>query len=211
MIEFNALAGRYRDAKTKRFISWSQVERVARQETSRTEKKLAGLYRDYQSGNLDQYQFESQFQQTLKESYIVQSALGKGGIEQLNKSDYGKLGNLLKEQYARVERMSEGIRTGEISEKQVQQRIRGYSQGTLGGFYSTHTDLRELLGYEGMRFLNPFAKHCASCIRHQTDGYVDAKEIIPIGTQCECRLNCRCGIKWRKKVLNPKLTDLIGA
>lgn len=210
MIEFNAKAGRYRDAKSKRFISWRKVESLARKETLRTEKKLTKLYQAYKAGDLDQFQFESQFQQTLKEAYIVQSALGKGGVEQLNKSDYGKLGNLLKEQYARIERMSEGIRTETISDKQIQQRIRLYSQSSLGGFYRSHTDLRDLLGYEGWRFLNPMAKHCQSCIRHQTNGYVSASEIVPIGVQCECRLNCKCRIEWRRK-LTPKLTDLIGA
>lgn len=206
MIEFNPRTGRYRDLRTGRFIGWNAVEAIAVRDANKTERDLIRIFKEFKGEKIDQYEFERRLHQRLKESYIVQTALGKGGVSQLTKKDYGTIGNNLKEYYRRSEKSIEGFVFGEVSEKQLVSRIKNYARNSHIQYQIAHVGMREKLGYEGWRSLNTNANHCGECISHQTLGYVSAKKIVPLGYKCGCRMHCKCRIKWRKvKNISDKL------
>ena len=66
------------------------------------------------------------FRRDLKQSYIDQYLLAKGGRQNMTQSDWGSLGGMLRNQYQYMNRFAEEIASGRLTEGQVRVRMDMY-------------------------------------------------------------------------------------
>jgi len=64
--------------------------------------------------------------QEIKESYISQYLLAKGGVQNMTPEDWGRLGGLLKNQYQYLNGFAQELNAGQMSEAQIRQRAELY-------------------------------------------------------------------------------------
>ena len=109
-----------------------------------------------------------------------------------------------------TKRTADRIADGELTPNQIRDQARRRSLGVRSGFSSAAIIDRMVAQFhnEGRRVLN--SPHpCPDCPLHQRLDYVPITEIVPVGTYCVCKANCKCQVFTR---FNPALAlqDLLG-
>lgn len=195
-IVYDSSAGQYRGGNG-RFISRSRVLEVVEAETLTLQTKLQGHVKKAIRGQIDAATLAKNMSQDLKIASIQAAAMAKGGIKRLTFSDYGKIGKAQQERNKRIQSLVDGLIAGTVSEKQALQRAAQYA-GTIKQIHSVveHSEQSQYYN-QAKRILTPGAEHCNECIGFKTDGWIDATEVVPIGSQCSCRQNCKCVIMYR--------------
>lgn len=127
-VEWVASVNRYRDTKSGRFISPETVEFLVDKGRINAAKDLLALADQLIAENLTPDEWENQFRQIVKETSIQQYATGRGGLSQLTKSDYGRIGAYLKSQYKFLAGFKAAL--PEQSEAQIRVRSQMYAATT---------------------------------------------------------------------------------
>jgi len=98
------------------------------------------------------------------------------------------------------------IDAGEISEAQLRARARAYGGNTRASYEEArHSRLVGSGQWEGIRRLDSASNHCAQCPAHQRLDWTPLSDIVPVGSQCDCRGRCRCSITVRPVNLSDRL------
>jgi len=66
------------------------------------------------------------FRHQLRQAYINEYLLGRGGVGNMTQADWGRLGGMLKEQYGWMNRMAAQMANGEVSPAQAKIRMDMY-------------------------------------------------------------------------------------
>lgn len=197
-VEYVPSAGQYRDAETKRFVPRSRILLELDREKQATQARLSGLTRRLSNGSLSVSEWQIEMGQTLKNSHLRLASLSAGGRSQLTPRHLGVVGGRLRGESNRIANFSREMKAGNVSVAQAIARSKLYAQSALQTFHAGEKISRELEGKTlGMRSLDPGADHCRQCPGYVTGGFVPIDQIVPIGTDCDCRGNCRCNIVYR--------------
>ena len=78
------------------------------------------------TGGLRVENWHALMRQAVKNQYVNQYMLGRGGIGQMTQRDWGIVGRQLRDQYHYLDRFAAEIATGELSEAQINARARMY-------------------------------------------------------------------------------------
>ena len=70
--------------------------------------------------------FESEMRRRIKNAYVAEYTLGKGGVERMTQSDYGTLGNLLKRQYGFLRSYLDDVAEGRETKGTAANRARNF-------------------------------------------------------------------------------------
>jgi hypothetical protein len=198
---FNKNARRFADKSTGKFLSQNKVKDLLSTGISDKSDRLQKLGKDLSTGKIDLTKFLTEGAQTVKELHILNAVVAVNGrADQMTKQQLATLqervngqlkpyfGDLIKE-----------LSRGEVSEAQLLNRLRMYSDSALLTQKHIELDLKKEQGYdEGFRQLGG-SVHCQSCIRYASLGWVDIDELILPGEECECRSQCKCSILYRTK------------
>jgi hypothetical protein len=119
-------------------------------------------------------------------------------LEALRQRIAGELGSLAG--------VADALRAGEMSPKMALYRAGRWGTNAGAAFWEaqhvTHSDGRWL----ARRVLDPSALHCPSCPNHSTGGqWIPAEQVVPVGSDCECRGRCRCSVEYRPVTLSDRL------
>lgn len=117
---------RYRDLDTGRMLSASAVIGMRDDYGDARQQVAADLAADLASGTIDVQQYVLRMRDEIKTTYIAEYMLGKGGRHNMTQSDWGKLGNMLRDQYGYLQRFGQEISAGNLSEAQISVRGRMY-------------------------------------------------------------------------------------
>lgn len=117
---------RYRDQATGRFLSAPDVRDLSSESV-----RIAGSGTDGLAGMLAEDQvnvrdWETLMRQSIKDEYIQQYVLARGGLEQMTAQDWGSIGGMLADQYRYLGNFSREIAAGELTESQIAMRSRMY-------------------------------------------------------------------------------------
>lgn len=214
---YDSSAGQYR-GDNGRFVARSRVLEIVEGETLALQSKLQSHVKKAIRGQIDAATLAKNLSQDLKIASIQSAAMAKGGIKRLTFSDYGKIGKAQQERNERIRSLVDGLIAGTVSEKQALQRAAQYA-GTIKQIHSVVEHSEQIQHYnQATRILTPGVKHCDECISLQTHGWIDAAKVVPIGSQCSCRQNCKCVIMYRnfsgavlsaQKSWQPDLTSFV--
>jgi len=85
-----------------------------------------GLVADLFARRIDHQQWTLQARQQIKDQFIAQYLLGRGGRAAMTQADWGRLGAMLKTQYGFLQRFEQDLIDGKLSEAQAKMRLRMY-------------------------------------------------------------------------------------
>lgn len=220
MIQFDPRSFRYRNVRTGKFASRVDLLRLLDSEVNRLEVRLKGHARLLTSNRIDLPEFQRRMAHDLKLSSLRTSALGAGGVKQLDAAHFGReyvpvsfprqhrlaVGQQLRVQYKYLGGFGDAIASGKLTEKQIIARAASYASSVRIGFYRSELIGRGRQGFECKRLLDAGARHCSSCIAHQRHAWTPVEEVTPPTVNCTCSQRCKCRLIFRRrpdaKILN---------
>jgi hypothetical protein len=203
--QWSASANRYRDSITGRFLSKAEALGFVDASLSAT-GNVTDTLSSFVAGDapaISPDDFRSAMRREIKDEYIRQYLLGRGGIEQMTAADWGSIGGSLAEQYKWLEGFYQQVAAGELSEAQVRSRTRMYINSAREAYERAQERVAENAGYDEVRWvLDPAVESCDDCIAFGAMGWQLIADdpyggCIP-GSGCtQCLTNCACHRDYR--------------
>jgi hypothetical protein len=166
---WNETAHRYQDAETGRFISHTYalglIQESIRQAIFATDT-LAGYV---SAGQIAIPDWTQLMRTEIKNEYIRQYLAGIGGRSQMTQADWGKIGNLLKNQYSRLDSFAASLPG--MSEAQIRVRAAMYSESAGQAYEMAHAKVAKGWGADTAAwFVDPSLENCDVCLERQRMG-----------------------------------------
>jgi hypothetical protein len=140
--QYDDSAKRYRDLNTGRFLSASSAISM-RDGYQEARKEVANDLADsLTAGDITVQQYVLRMRDEIKATYIAEYMLGKGGRHNMTQSDWGSLGNQLRNQYGYLQNFAQEIAAGQLSDAQIAARGRMYFASATQAFERAQTSAR---------------------------------------------------------------------
>jgi hypothetical protein len=192
---------RYRNLATGRYVSRKEVIKLLEAQVSDAERRLNELGTAFFEGAIAFAVWVEQMRTEIRRLQIQQVALAKGGFDQLDSPDYGRVDGSLRNQYPKIIGTAQDVKENKITLPQLLVRIAGYVGVGLMLYHQTrranpptgNTDTTTI----ARRRLDPQAQHCEQCPQYYDLGWVMAGEVVAPGEDCQCGSHCRCSVDYR--------------
>lgn len=204
MIVFDQKTKRYREQPSNRFVSRDKAVTFHKEFVEKQKERLISFSSDIKAGKIGTMRDVAE---TLKSIHISNAIIAANGIDRLDNSQLGTIGNILKKQYHLGKDEKTGKRFGlkflfqdapNINELELQRRLSMFalSGEITGGVVSQQVALRE--GKTEMRrLLGVTDYHCDDCLNYANLGWQTIGK-LPIPKQkCRCLTNCACQVSYR--------------
>lgn len=186
---------RYRDTETGRFVSRDTVLDYVRQSIESSGEVVKTLAERVSSGQLSSRDFLTVFKQEIKDEYIRQYVAGRGGVGSMTQSDWGKLGSMIKEQYAYANNFATEL--SGLSEAQIVNRAGMYIESANQAFEAGYRKAITTTGsFTEERWVLGDKQHCQGCIDNAAMGWVAIGKLPAFGST-PCGVRCGCHIEYR--------------
>ena len=185
---FNPATRRYRDNRTGRFVSTEKVRQISQQTINARIQKTDNITRDLLQKKITVSEWEEKMSFEIKDLTIQLYRIGK---PDMNASDYGRIGQMLRTQYARLRKFSRDIILGTQSEAQILNRSKMYVAKSREAFEEGNRRGHALINRWEKRIITK-KESCQECLFYESASWQ------PIGTlprpteKCTCRANCGC-------------------
>ena len=188
--------GRFRDHKG-RFLSQASVEKLVDARIDKLESSLKRFTRMLGDGNITLDQWEASVREAIKGAHIQAAIVGYGGKDQMGASEYGRIGQRLRSEYAYLQGFALDLLEQRISFPMALARIGLYAQSVRGSYWQGTELRKQEQGFSLMRrILDPQAQHCDDCLGFAARGIVPIGLVPLPGQRCACRARCRCRVEY---------------
>jgi hypothetical protein len=196
---WNEAANRYVDLESGRFISSIKVRDALEDVMDQAALNMNALSQQLMDGGISLADWQAGMMQQIKLSQTAAGAAGGGGWAQMTQSDWGAVGQLVREQYDYLRNFAGQIADGtQALDGRLLVRSDMYGDAARATFEDIRRRGMIAAGFdEGRRILEPGADHCSDCEEYANDGWMPADEIPDIGDS-ECTVRCKCEIEYRK-------------
>ncbi len=200
---FDKISQRYRYKDSGKFVGKKAVENLTVKAIVQVENDLRTITDLLIEGKIEVKAWESASQAALKNLHTWNYLLGAGGEKQMTQSDYGALGQKLKQEYGYLRELAQELIRGELSEAQLRARMAQYASS--GG--TTHELARaknhKKAGYLWEKRLRTKINSCESCYTYAEMGWQPIATLPEAGQKCECRSNCGCYKVFSRNLTKP--------
>lgn len=124
----------YQDAESGKFISQSRVRALMQRFENRYKQDIKSISDRLSNGEISIQRWVTEMRQAVKDAYVIQYTVGKGGVGNMTQSDWGRIGGLLKGQYAYLNGFASQIANGELTPKQIAARANLYIDSSTQAF-----------------------------------------------------------------------------
>lgn len=164
------------------FVAEAAIEAELERHQLAMARTLETLTRDLYAGEMSVAEWETAVALELKNASLAQSMFAVGGADNMGASDYGRVGQTLREQYEFLDGFAKDIATENVTEGQAITRIDMYADATEQNYWDAWRANAE--GGEGLEDLplletsprdgdTQCLTHCRCYIRTNEDGSVD--------------------------------------
>lgn len=198
---FDRTAARYRSTARGQFVSRARITNLLESQVASAEQRLANLVQGLYSKELAPGFAQTLMRDELRRLNLQNNALGKGGFDRLTFRDYGRAGNQLRDTYARLTNLVQGIDNGTVTLPQAMSRIQGYVTEARQQFFKAERDALRETGrrFEERRVLSA-SEHCPDCVSYARQGW-QPLGVLPLpGELSQCGRRCKCSIERREVV-----------
>ena len=189
---------RYRDVVSGRFLSTGEALRSLEQDLASLTRRTDQLAADLRSGRLSLIQWRLEMQLVIKHVQLGSATLAKGGRAQMTPADYGRVGQLTREQYGFLEQWTQAIARGEAPlDGRLTSRARLYLDAGTPTYHAVRRAEVRAAGFDEARsIVDPAAEHCDPCVDEDRKGWQPMAAMIPIGHR-DCGNRDRCRVEFR--------------
>lgn len=196
---FSRSASRYRDTSTGKFVAKARVTDLMERQVNSAEQHMGDILQSLFAKDISPGIAQEAMRDEIRRVTLASNALGKGGIDRLDFRDYGRAGRQLRDTYARVSNLVNGIDKGTVTLPQALRRIEGYTLEARNQFFAAQRDAQRATGriWEERRTLHA-RESCSDCIGYAALSWQPAGVLPMIGEQSECQKYCRCTMDTRE-------------
>lgn len=201
--KFDPRSRRFRWVDSGRFVAKTTVTKMTAAFVTEQQQALTGLAGKIYSDQINLTEFQIEATKALKNIYIAQLALGRGGMDKVTPSDFGAIGRMLRSQYYNgtgidgkqfgLNVLVRDMMAGNVSEAQLRDRLRKFGDSGKQAFW--HGRVMASGKAFAIRILGK-AEHCAECLAFAAMGKVRADKVVLPTQQCSCGTNCKCSIRF---------------
>lgn len=130
---WDAKLRRYRDENSK-LVPTSQIITARDAYVAGRSTTVRDLAASLAEGHSDVKTWLSAMRDEVRNGYLAQYLLGRGGLKAMQSDDYQRLGNSLKSQYVYLQSFAEDVRGSQLSEAQIGARSELYLENATGQF-----------------------------------------------------------------------------
>lgn len=160
-------------------------------------EKIIDLYND---GTMNTEEMNKAVAKKLKKIHIENMLLGKGGEKFVNESDYGRTGNVLKNEYRYLKRFFNDVENNTMTQKQQKKRINMFANRGRLSYWKSKEKINKEAGKKWMRRHLSVAEHCADCISYRNAGWQPVGTLPQPTEACECTANCKCYVEYAETI-----------
>lgn len=202
---FSPSTGRYVDTDTGRFLTNDQargyVSDAISVATNRSDS-LATMV-GAEPPLVSPADWREAMRQELKQQYIKEYLLGRGGRPQMEQRDWGSIGGMLAEQYRLLNDFVAEIEAGTLSEAQIRARSQMYMKSSREAYERATQRVQEAMGMDEELWVLGVADHCVDCVAFANLGWQligdDAfNGATPGSGNTVCLTNCNCHKEFRQ-------------
>lgn len=117
------------------FVSESVIAAELAAHQTATAATLQSLTADVFAGNISIEEWQAAVALELKNAALAQAAFANGGFANMTQADFGRVGQMLREQYGFLNNFAQGVADGSITEGQAGVRIGMYSDSTEAAYW----------------------------------------------------------------------------
>jgi hypothetical protein len=196
---YDPVSGRYR-GENGRFLGRKTVEALVDGRIGKLSTQLKDYTRRLSDGSITIDQWQGSVREALKAAHIQAAVLGQGGRNALSPSDYGRIGQKLRQEYRYLERFVRDMLDGSVSSAHALNRVGLYAESVRSSYWEGTTVRQNQQGYSLMRrILDGQAVHCQDCLGFSRKGIVPIGSLPMPGQRCECRARCKCTIEYLRQ------------
>jgi hypothetical protein len=196
---YDPVSGRYR-GENGRFLSPKAIEALVDGRVGKLSKQLKQYTQMLADRSITIDQWQGSVREAIKAAHIQAAVLGQGGRDALSASDYGRIGQKLRQEYRYLERFVRDLLGGDVSSAHALNRIGLYAESVRSSYWEGTTVRQSQQGYSLMRrILDGQAVHCQDCIGYAQRGIVPIGSLPMPGQRCECRARCKCSIEYLRQ------------
>ncbi len=176
-------------------MSWRSLDSTS----TATQDRVSGVY----SGRGTAAELHEYMRSQMKDEYIRQYTLARGGREQMTQADWGSVGGSLVEQYKRLPDFIDKVANGEYTEAQARNYARMYINSGREAYERGYRVSQTTAGATEMQWvLDPSVENCEGCVGFAEMGWVlissDAYHgAYPGSGDTPCLTSCYCRIEYR--------------
>jgi hypothetical protein len=196
---YDPISGRYR-GENGRFLSQKAIEALIDGRVNKLSTQLKKYTTMLADDSITIDQWQGSVREAIKTAHIQAAVLGQGGRDALSASDYGRIGQKLRQEYRYLERFVRDLLGGDVSSAHAFNRIGLYAESVRSSYWEGTTVRQNQQGYSLMRrILDGQAQHCQDCIGYAQRGIVPIGSLPMPGQRCECRARCKCTIEYLRQ------------
>lgn len=191
---------RYRDTSNGRFVARTRINSLMEQQVATSEQRMAQIVQGVADKSIAPSIAQEAMRDEMRRLVLANNALGKGGLEQLTFRDYGRAGQQLRDTYARITNLVDGVERGEVTIPQAMNRIQGYVSEARQQYFAAQRDATLATGrqIEERRVLNA-KESCNGCITYAAMGWQPAGTLpLPGEGDTQCGVHCLCSLEQRE-------------
>lgn len=189
------VSGRYRDTSTGRYVQGATVRRELDRylDTADPAKALAEALRGRQVSLAD---WEVAMRRHVKNVNLNAIALERGGWSNLTPSDFGRVGQIVREQYAYLKGFAADIASGKQRlDGTLGTRAKLYSQAARTSLYKSKA-ANMSGGVTHQRSIRSARDSCRQCLDLDRKVFRIDDPSFPLPGQRICRANCQCHLEY---------------
>jgi hypothetical protein len=123
-----------RNTATGRFMGHADMLAMRDTFSDAMATKATDLARRVGAGDIDLATWQKAMRSDIRTSYIDQYVLGRGGRSQMTQADWGRVGQLVREQYGYLGNFARDIADGNMTEAQIAARAQLYHHSSVRAF-----------------------------------------------------------------------------
>lgn len=196
---WNATAHRYQ-SDNGRFVKRDQVLQWVQQSLTSASSVTDVLGSMVANGQLSSADWKKVMRDEIKGEYIRQYLLGNGGRNTMTKSDWGRVGGMLAEQYKYLDGFAKEIGAGGMAEGYIQSRSAMYINSAREAYERAHAGVAGKWGADEESWsVNTALENCVDCLGYADEGWQPLGHFpMPGEGASRCLTNCGCVKEYRK-------------
>jgi hypothetical protein len=177
----------------------AQMKTMLTESIKLSSEHLNNISNQYANGSITRTQFIDGMRLELKNEYIRNYMLGRGGYGQMTYADWGSVGGDLAAQYRYIDGFADDLLAGKLSPGQIEVRSGMYSNSARESYSKGKEKVMRSWGADEEAWQTAaFSDSCVDCVDFQDEGW---QSIGHFPVECDgstvCLTNCHCGKTYR--------------